>query len=100
MNLVKVMPKCHVDYEMGDDWTEGQKSYSSFNIVYQLQDMQLDAERSEFHPLEVRAGMGINLRPAASKDSQLSFLSDYLVTNPRARKNRFHKSRSYIEIRC
>jgi hypothetical protein len=56
-----------VDYETGDEWDEGSKSYSSYNIVYQLQDIRLDAERSEFRPLEVRVGMGINLRPAVSR---------------------------------
>jgi hypothetical protein len=67
MNLVKVMPRCHVDYETGDEWDEGSKSYSSFNIVYQLQDIRLDAERSELRPLEVKVGMGINLRSAVSR---------------------------------
>jgi hypothetical protein len=67
MNLIKVMPRCHVDYERGDEWDEGSKSYSSFNIVYQLQDIRLDAERSELRPLEVKVGMGINLRPAVSR---------------------------------
>ncbi|KAJ6537926.1 hypothetical protein B0H19DRAFT_1079024 [Mycena capillaripes] len=33
---------------------EGHKSDSSYNIAYQLQGMRLDAERSEFHPLEAR----------------------------------------------
>jgi hypothetical protein len=66
MNRVKVMPKCRVDYETGDEWDEGSKSYSSYNIAYQLHDMKLDAERSEVHPIEVRAGMGINLHPSVS----------------------------------
>jgi hypothetical protein len=51
---------------MGDEWDQDSKSYSSYNIAYQLQDIQLDAERSKLHPLEVRVGMGINLQPAAS----------------------------------
>jgi hypothetical protein len=59
------MPRCRVDYETEDEWDEGNKSYSSYNIAYQLQGMRLDAERSEFYPLEVRVGMGINLHPAA-----------------------------------
>jgi hypothetical protein len=60
------MPRCRVRHEIGDEWVKDDKSYSSYNIVYQLQDIQLDAERSEFYPLEVKVGMGINLRPAAS----------------------------------
>jgi hypothetical protein len=66
INLVKVMPRCRVEYETGDEWDEGSKSYSSYNITYQLQDIRLNAERSELHPLEVKVGMGINLRPVAS----------------------------------
>jgi hypothetical protein len=53
-------------HEIGDEWDEGSKSYSSYNIAYQMQDTQLDVEQSEFHPLEVKVGMGINLRPPAS----------------------------------
>ncbi|KAJ7835962.1 hypothetical protein B0H13DRAFT_192593 [Mycena leptocephala] len=62
----KVMPRCRVDYETGDEWDKDNKSYFSYNIVYQVQDIRLDTERREFHPLEVKIGMGINLRPAAS----------------------------------
>ncbi|KAJ6611560.1 hypothetical protein B0H10DRAFT_1952977 [Mycena sp. CBHHK59/15] len=47
--------KCRVDYETGDEWDKGTKSYSSYNIAYQLQGMCLDAERSKFYPLEVRS---------------------------------------------
>ncbi|KAJ7857901.1 hypothetical protein B0H13DRAFT_1902087 [Mycena leptocephala] len=47
--------KCRVDYETGDEWDEGNKSYSSYNIAYQPQGMHLDAKRSEFYPLEVRS---------------------------------------------
>ncbi|KAF7369662.1 hypothetical protein MVEN_00297300 [Mycena venus] len=61
----KVMPKCRVDYEPGDEWDENERSYSSYNIAYQLQDMRFDSHSSEFHPLEFRMGMGINLRPPA-----------------------------------
>ncbi|KAJ6506732.1 hypothetical protein C8R45DRAFT_510503 [Mycena sanguinolenta] len=77
MNLVQVMPKCRVDYETGDEWDEGDKSYSSYNIAYQLQDMRLDAERAESHPMEVRVGMGINLQPASSEKPlpQISFVN-------------------------
>ncbi|KAJ7855007.1 hypothetical protein B0H14DRAFT_3136436 [Mycena olivaceomarginata] len=73
----KVMPRCRVDYETGDEWDEGKKSYSSYNIAYQLQGMRLDAERSEFYPLEVRVGMGINLHPAGSEKPlpQISFIN-------------------------
>ncbi|KAJ6589589.1 hypothetical protein B0H19DRAFT_239316 [Mycena capillaripes] len=73
----KVMPRCRVSYETGDEWDEGHKSYSSYNIAYQPQDMRLDAERSEFHPLEVKVGMGINLRPAGSEKPlpQISFIN-------------------------
>ncbi|KAJ6537909.1 hypothetical protein B0H19DRAFT_1079013 [Mycena capillaripes] len=41
---------------------EGHKSYSSYNIAYQLQGMRLDAERSEFHPLEARPLKNISVR--------------------------------------
>jgi hypothetical protein len=73
MNPVKVMPKCRVVPEMGDEWNEGPKSYSSYNIAYQLRDMRLDAERSESHSTKIRVGMGINLRPAVSGNPHLSF---------------------------
>jgi hypothetical protein len=67
MKPVKVMPKCRVDYEPGDEWNDGYKSYSSYNIAYQLEDRKLDSERSErFRPMEFKVGMGINLQPAAS----------------------------------
>ncbi|KAJ7789280.1 hypothetical protein B0H13DRAFT_1936454 [Mycena leptocephala] len=62
------MPRCHVDYETGDEWDEDNKSYSSYNIAYQAQDKRLQIERPDFHPLQVKVGMGINLRPAASGD--------------------------------
>ncbi|KAJ7898421.1 hypothetical protein B0H13DRAFT_807012 [Mycena leptocephala] len=73
----KVMPRCRVEYETGDEWDEGSKSYSSYNITYQLQDIRLNAERSELHPLEVKVGMGINLRPAGSEKPlpQISFIN-------------------------
>ncbi|KAJ7887830.1 hypothetical protein B0H14DRAFT_2694749 [Mycena olivaceomarginata] len=72
----KVMPKCRVDYEIGDEWDSSSESYSSYNISYELQDMRLDAERAGSHPLEVRVGMGINLRPAGSEQPlpQMSFV--------------------------
>ncbi|KAF7358457.1 hypothetical protein MVEN_00896200 [Mycena venus] len=34
----KVMPKCRVDFETGDEWDEDDKSYSSYNIAYQRQE--------------------------------------------------------------
>jgi hypothetical protein len=68
------MPKCRVDYETGDQWNEGSKSYSSYNIVYQPQDF--DAVRSDFKPLEVKVGMGISLRPAARGVLHTSFPTD------------------------
>ncbi|KAJ6522673.1 hypothetical protein DFH09DRAFT_1191306 [Mycena vulgaris] len=73
----KVMPKCYVDYETGDEWDEENKSYSAYNIVYQAQDIRLDTERPEFHPLEVKVGMGINLRPSGSEKPlpQISFVN-------------------------
>ncbi|KAJ6535010.1 hypothetical protein B0H19DRAFT_1184701 [Mycena capillaripes] len=39
--------------------------------------MRLDAERSEFHPLDVKVGMGINLRPAGTEKPlpQISFIN-------------------------
>ncbi|KAJ7136621.1 hypothetical protein C8R44DRAFT_360459 [Mycena epipterygia] len=63
----KSMPRCRVAHENGDDWDEDTGSYSSYNIAYQPQDMALDAERDELHPLEVKVGMGINLQPPGSK---------------------------------
>ncbi|KAJ7831882.1 hypothetical protein B0H13DRAFT_245728 [Mycena leptocephala] len=73
----KVMPRCRVNYETGDEWDEGNKSYSSYNVTYQLQDIGLDVEQSESHPLEVRVGMGINLRPPGSEKPlpQISFVN-------------------------
>ncbi|KAF8190615.1 hypothetical protein K438DRAFT_1970915 [Mycena galopus ATCC 62051] len=62
----KVMPRCRVKHENGDEWDQDDKSYSSYNVVYQTQNTRLDAEPPEDRPLEVRVGMGINLRPAAS----------------------------------
>jgi hypothetical protein len=46
LNPVQVMPKCRVDYEIGDEWDSSSESYSSYNISYELQDMRLDAERA------------------------------------------------------
>jgi hypothetical protein len=55
-------------------------SYSSYNIAYQPQDVLLDVERSDFHPLEVKVGMGINLHPTASGVLYASFPTDCLRT--------------------
>jgi hypothetical protein len=52
--------------EPGDEWDKDDKSYSSYDIVYEAQDIPLGDEQPESHPLEVKVGMGINLRPAAS----------------------------------
>ncbi|KAF7341909.1 hypothetical protein MSAN_02046600 [Mycena sanguinolenta] len=62
----KVMPTCYVKHETGDAWDKDEKSYSSYNVVYQVQKTELDAEHPD-HPLEVRVGMGINIRPPGSE---------------------------------
>ncbi|KAJ7855961.1 hypothetical protein B0H14DRAFT_729431 [Mycena olivaceomarginata] len=59
----KAMPNCCVVAEPGETWNEDKKSYSSYNISYWAQAMQLDAKHPEFLPIEVKVGMGINLRP-------------------------------------
>jgi hypothetical protein len=82
------MPRCRVDYEIGDKWDKDNKSYSSYNICYRAQDVRLDAERPKLHPLEVKAGMGINLQPSASDNT---FPTDRLPIYSRVQKNRFHK---------
>ncbi|KAJ7463041.1 hypothetical protein FB451DRAFT_469020 [Mycena latifolia] len=46
----KIMPRCRVDYEIGDNWNEASKSYMSYNIAYQPQDIPLEPQRSESHP--------------------------------------------------
>ncbi|KAJ7312227.1 hypothetical protein DFH08DRAFT_897150 [Mycena albidolilacea] len=73
----KVMPRCRVVSEPGDAWNEDCRSYSSYNIGYWAQDVRLSAERPEFRPLEVKVGMGINLRPPGSKMPlpQISFVN-------------------------
>ncbi|KAJ7616177.1 hypothetical protein DFH06DRAFT_1239340 [Mycena polygramma] len=73
----KIMPKCRVDYETGNERNDGNTSYSSYNIAYEPQCNQLDAERSKVPPLEVRVGMGINLHPAGSEKPlpQISFVN-------------------------
>ncbi|KAJ6550838.1 hypothetical protein DFH09DRAFT_606812 [Mycena vulgaris] len=60
----KIMPRCRVDYETGDEWDEDSKSYTSYNIAYQPQAIQFAPESVDFHPLEIKVGMGINLRPS------------------------------------
>ncbi|KAJ6534971.1 hypothetical protein B0H19DRAFT_1271641 [Mycena capillaripes] len=59
----KVMPRCLVESEIGDQWNEGHKSYASYNIAYEPQKIPLEPRRLEAHPLEVGVGMGINLHP-------------------------------------
>ncbi|KAJ7478987.1 hypothetical protein FB451DRAFT_172453 [Mycena latifolia] len=73
----KIMPRCRVDYEIGDEWDEGSKSYSSYNVAYQQQDILLEPQHAEFHPLQVKMGMGINLRPSGSEKPlpKLSFIN-------------------------
>ncbi|KAJ7127911.1 hypothetical protein C8R44DRAFT_779029 [Mycena epipterygia] len=63
----KALPRCRVDHEIGERWNKDARSYTSYNIAYQPQDMRLDVERSESHPLEVKVGMGINLRPSGAE---------------------------------
>ncbi|KAJ7182423.1 hypothetical protein C8R43DRAFT_5507 [Mycena crocata] len=63
----KVMPRCRVDYEIGDEWDEEKQSYTSYNLAYQPQDIRLDHQRQEARPLEVKVGMGINLRPSGTE---------------------------------
>jgi hypothetical protein len=60
------MPNCCVVAEPGETWNEDKKSYSSYNISYWAQAMQLDAKHPEFLPIEVKVGMGINLHPPVS----------------------------------
>ncbi|KAK7001430.1 hypothetical protein R3P38DRAFT_1795411 [Favolaschia claudopus] len=59
----KVLPKCRVDHEPGDEWDTDDKSFSSYNIVYRPQDEVFEVERG---PLELRVGMGINTHPSGS----------------------------------
>ncbi|KAF8175435.1 hypothetical protein K438DRAFT_1771058 [Mycena galopus ATCC 62051] len=57
----------------GDKWDEDSKSYWSYNIAYEP---QLNPRRSEAHSLEVKVGMGINLKPPGSEKPlpQISFI--------------------------
>ncbi|KAF8210703.1 hypothetical protein K438DRAFT_96646 [Mycena galopus ATCC 62051] len=72
----KVMPRWSVKEEFGEEWEEDETSFSSFDVVYQPQDIRLEIEKSESHPLEVQVAMGINLRPAGSEAPlpQISFI--------------------------
>ncbi|KAJ7266651.1 hypothetical protein C8J57DRAFT_376411 [Mycena rebaudengoi] len=72
----KVMPRCHVAEEIGDEWDNNNESYSSYNMVYRAHAKPLEGD-SEFYPLEVKVGMGINLRPSGSKapHPQISFVN-------------------------
>jgi hypothetical protein len=101
MNFVEVMPRCRVDYEPGDEWDEGNKSYSSYNIAYQPQGIRLDAERSQPYPLEVRVAMGINLHPAASGLLHMISLTDCFSTQGfrnTASPDIIHKSESSVDL--
>ncbi|KAJ7859320.1 hypothetical protein B0H14DRAFT_2746942 [Mycena olivaceomarginata] len=73
----KALPKYRVLSEPGDEWDKDNKSYSSYDIVYEAQDIPLGDEQPDAHPLEVKVGMGINLRPAGSKKPlpQISFVN-------------------------
>ncbi|KAJ7934262.1 hypothetical protein B0H13DRAFT_2305987 [Mycena leptocephala] len=73
----KVMPKCYMRHEIGHEWNKDNKSYSSYNMSYQAQNMRLDIEQTDDDPLEVKVGMGINLRPAGSEKPlpQISFVN-------------------------
>ncbi|KAJ7202438.1 hypothetical protein C8J57DRAFT_1735729 [Mycena rebaudengoi] len=62
----KVMPRCHVAEEIGDEWDSDNESYSSYNMVYRAHVKPLEGD-SEFYPLAVKVGMGINLQPSGSK---------------------------------
>jgi hypothetical protein len=76
IDLLKVMPRCHVDYEPGDEWDADDKSFSSYNIAYERQLMRMNSEpESRPYPLEVKFGMGINLRPSVSGDTAEELLN-------------------------
>jgi hypothetical protein len=60
-------------HEIGHEWNKDNKSYSSYNMSYQAQNMRLDIEQTDDDPLEVKVGMGINLRPAVGGGRHLSF---------------------------
>jgi hypothetical protein len=66
------MPRCHVAEEIGDEWDNDNESYSSYNMVYQAHVKPMEGE-PEFYPLEVKLGMGINLRPSESGGQHLGF---------------------------
>ncbi|KAF8210943.1 hypothetical protein K438DRAFT_100745 [Mycena galopus ATCC 62051] len=70
-----------VFHEPGVTWNkpEANKSYSSYNIVYVPQDIPSGHRQSPVHPLEVKMGMGIRVHPAASKETQISFIHRNLV---------------------
>jgi hypothetical protein len=93
------MPRSHMDHEMGEEWDEDNKSYSSYNIVYQPQDSRYSAAKSDL--LEVKVGMGINLRPTASNRAltKLSYPLTHHLTNSRGQNNRFLKSHLSIVIK-
>lgn len=57
-----------MEHEAGDEWDRNDKSYQSYDIVYQPQDMPFNGGRPEVHPVEVKVGMGINLQPPASSN--------------------------------
>jgi hypothetical protein len=67
------MPRCRVDYEPGERWNVDNMSYTSYDVSYQAQGIQLDTEQPGFRPLQVKVGMGINLRPSASGGQYMGF---------------------------
>ncbi|KAK7028606.1 transcriptional regulatory protein pro-1 [Favolaschia claudopus] len=80
----KVMPKCRIDHENGDRWDNEDRSYTSYNIAYQPQTAQFNFRDRPAMPassLEMKVGMGINLRPAGSKTPipKISFVNRHQV---------------------
>jgi hypothetical protein len=102
MNLVQAMPKCSIHAEPGDDPDDDQKSYSSYNFAYQLQDMQLDSEQSVRPGMEFKVGMGINIRPPASGALVCVVATDRSPTNQglenTAPANIVHKSKPDLDL--
>ncbi|KAF8190608.1 hypothetical protein K438DRAFT_1970908 [Mycena galopus ATCC 62051] len=80
----KAMPRCYLDHEIGNNGpasSEDDKSYSSYNIVYRAQTTQLDRQQSQWHPVEVTVGMGINLDPPGLEKPlpKISFVNRHQV---------------------
>ncbi|KAJ7086985.1 hypothetical protein C8R44DRAFT_820538 [Mycena epipterygia] len=60
----KPMPRCLVDYSPGEEWDTDTDSYTSYNITCQPQAIRIGHDGAEFHPLDVKVGMGINVHPS------------------------------------